>query len=293
MNWGGAVVVAMAAMTAAAVEVDGVVARVGTRAILRSEVLDEMAMRHLPSDRFDEVRNAQIERELILRSAVDAKLSMQEWVVENRIREIITQHFDGDRNKLMAMLTERRISYPEWRQRIKNDMIAAAMRYQMVDRNVTTSPAEMRTEYMKHPERYRQQRRMTVSVILLKPDQADKRQEVTAALKEKSFSEVAMRYSSDSHAAKGGQWADVVPEEVFQPVICAELQKMPRHTMSDWIELDGWFFLLRKDDESTAKSLTFAEAYDQIRDNLRRDRSKELYDEWIERLKHGTYIKVY
>ena len=109
---------AAAALPAIAVEIDGVAAKVGSETILRSDVAEEMRRMGLrdPS-RFDEVRNEIIDRKLILKAAVESKMTIQDWVVENRVREIIDTAFGGDRNKLMDALAKERVSFPEWRRR--------------------------------------------------------------------------------------------------------------------------------------------------------------------------------
>ena len=288
-----AAAVLFAPLAAFAVEVDGVAARVGTAVILKSDVVHELMRTGLDESRYGEVRNEMIERELILAAAADSKMTMQEWVVEDRIRKIIDNSFGGDRNRLIATLAGQKVSYPEWRKRMRDDMVVAAMRWQTVDRNVNPSPAAMREEYERNSKSYFRDSRVTVTAILLGPDDAGKKKEVEAALKRESFSEVAKRYSADTRAKDGGQWKDVKPEDVFRPEICAEIAKMPVGTISRWVELDGWNFLLRKDAESGGEKMSFAEAYDDIAAAIRKAESKRLYDAWIERLKRETYIKVY
>ena len=280
---------------AVAVELDGIAARVGTESILKSEILDEMA---LPGggkgeESYEQVRSRMIERLLMLKAAEKSKLALQEWVVDGRVAEIVNHSFGGDRNRLMEALTARRLSYQDWRRRIKEDMVAAAMRWQAVDKNVNASPAAMRAEYMKHPERYKRKRTVSVSVVLLSPDKAGKKDEVSKALKTEPFAAVARRYSSDSRASQGGKWTDVVPEEVFKREVCDEIAKMPKGTMSKWLEIDGWCFLLRLDDVKPAVDLSFAEAYDEIERRVKAENAKALYSAWMERLKRETYVKVY
>jgi parvulin-like peptidyl-prolyl isomerase len=288
-----AAAVLVAPLAAFAVEVDGVAARVGTAVILKSDVVQELMRTGQDESRYGAVRNEMIERELILAAAADSKMTMQEWVVEDRIRKIIDNSFGGDRNRLIATLAGQKVSYPEWRKRMRDDMVVAAMRWQTVDRNVNPSPAAMREEYERNSKSYFRDSRVTVTAILLGPDDAGKKKEVEAALKRESFSEVAKRYSADARAKDGGQWKDVKPEDVFRPEICAEIAKMPVGTISRWVELDGWNFLLRKDAESGGEKMSFAEAYDDIAAAIRKAESKRLYDAWIERLKRETYIKVY
>ena len=293
MKFEVALALGLFASVATAVGVDGIAAKVDTAVILRNEVVNELRRMGADASRFTEVRNEMIDRKLILKAATAAKLTMQEWVVENRIREIIARSFDGDRNRLMETLARQKISYPEWRQRMKEDMVVSAMRWQVVDKNVTASPAELREEFANHPERYALGRKVTVSVILLKPEDAAKKAAVDAALKDEPFADVARRYSADVNASKGGVWKDVNPEDAFRPEVCAEIEKMPNGTISKWIDLDGWSFLLRKDDESEARTRTFAEAYDDIEANVKEERARKLYTDWLERLRAEAYIKVF
>lgn len=269
--------------SARAVEVDGIAAKVGSETILRSEVANEMQRLGLhDASRYEEIRDEMIDRKLMLQAARESKMTMQEWVVENRVREIIQKAFGGDRNRLIETLGKQRISYPEWYARMKEDMIVGAMRWNVINKNITASPAEMRAEYAAHPERYVAEHRVTVSVILLKPEERVRRDAITAALKEKSFEELG-----------GQRYADVKPEDVFKPEVCAEIAAMPKGTISKWIEIDGWSFLLRKEDERDEKHLSFEEAFDDVEANVKEEKSKAAYLAWIARLRAETYVKVF
>lgn len=269
--------------SARAVEVDGIAAKVGSETILRSEVANEMQRLGLhDASRYEEIRDEMIDRKLMLQAARESKMTMQEWVVENRVREIIQKAFGGDRNRLIETLGKQRISYPEWYARMKEDMIVGAMRWNVINKNITASPAEMRAEYAAHPERYVAEHRVTVSVILLKPEERVRRDAITDALKEKSFEELG-----------GQRYADVKPEDVFKPEVCAEIVAMPKGTISKWIEIDGWSFLLRKEGERDEKQLSFEEAFDDVEANVKEEKSKAAYLAWIARLRAETYVKVF
>ena len=269
--------------TAYAVEVDGVAATVGTDSILRSDVLNEIARAGTPEPpEYADVLNRMIERKLILKAAQESKMTIQEWVVENRVREIVNRSFGGDRNKLIEALGKQQISYPEWFAKTKEDIVIGAMRWNVIDKNVTASPSAMRKEYEANAARYVKDHLVSVTVILLQPEEKAKREEISAALKEKSFEDLG-----------GKKYENVKPEELFKPEVCAEIDKMPKGTISHWIEIDGWSFLLRKDAESTGSKLSFDEAYDQIEADVKEKEAKRLYTAWMNRLRAETYIKVY
>ena len=283
-------VAAFAAAPLLAVEIDGVAATVGGETILKSEVRSEMRRSGLSPDRFNETLNALVERKLVIRAAAQAKMTIQDWVVDNRVREIVESAFGGDRNRLSAALAKEKIPYAEWRDRVKDDLVAAAMRWNIVEKNVSASPGEMREEYEKHPEKYSKGGKTTVAVILLKPEDAAKRAEIDEALKTTDFGEIAKKYSADSKAKDGGVWKDIDPKEVFQEKIADEIAKMPVNTLSNWLDVDGWSFLLKKTAESETRPMPFAEAYDKIEAEVKKANAKKLYDAWIERLKSETYI---
>lgn len=286
--------VASAAAVAGAVEIDGVAATVGGVTILRSDVRNEMVRRGIADEsRYVEFRNKLVERQLILKAAANAKLTMQEWVVEDRIRTIVDDSFGGDRTKLETMLIEQKISEADWRTKIKEDMVVAAMRWTVVDKNLTASPAEMREEYEKNSARYSAGDRVSVSVILLSPENAGKKPEITGLVKTVGFNELAKKYSADKRAKEGGVYKDVIPGDEFSEIVCEEIAKTPKGSISQWIEIGGWNFLLRKDDEKKSARRPFAEAYADIEANVKAAKAKRLYDEWIERLKSETYIKIH
>ena len=273
----------LAPFAALAIEVDGVVARVGEESVLRSEVLAEM-QRAGARDGADYARFLEnmIDRKLILRAARESKMTMQDWIVENRVREIVNRAFGGDRNKLIETLSNQRISYPEWLAKTKEDMIVSAMRWNVVDKNASASPEAMRKEYDTHRDRYRQDHKVSVSVVLLKPEEMAKREEISAALKTNTFEQVGAR-----------AYTDIVPEEVFKPEVVEEIAKMPKGTVSHWIEIDGWSFLLRKDGETTGREQSFEDAYDAIEAAVKEEEAKRLYQAWMKRLRAETYVKVF
>ncbi len=283
-----------AASAATAADVDGIAATVGNATILKSDVMGEMHRFGMPqSDDYTAMLNRLIERKLIMNAAAGSKMTMQEWVVDNRIREITESGFNGDRNQLIAALAREKLPYTEFRQRIKDDLIVGAMRWNAVDKFVTASPADMREEYNTHPERYMSAAKTSVSVILLAPGDKDKRELVDEALKEDPFPDVARRYSADPHAREGGVWKDVVPADVFRPEICEAVAKLKKGEVSGWIDMQGWSFLVRKDEDTAAKPLAFADAYEAIEANVKAAKSAELYNRGLDILKSETYIKVY
>ena len=287
-----------------AATLDGLAAKVNDAVITVGDVVGEMRRMNSKADFREAYSNAveeAINRRLILNAALEKKLEMQEWLVDNRIREIVKDNFDGDMNKLNAQLAQSKVPLTDWRNQIRDDMIVNAMRFQMVDKGADPTPAQMHSEYLMHRDRYCSEAKSSVSVILLRPAEDDKTPSVSTRSEEifgrldagEKFAELAKLFSADSHAKDGGLWKDVKPEEAFRPEIVETIDKLKVGQVSRLVNLDGWGFIVRKESETTDQQLSFEDAYDQIVRNLRKEIVKARHDAWIARMRDEAFIKIY
>lgn len=291
--------------------IDGVAAYVNSEMITIADVMSEV--RRSPwaesGTRMTDARlhelytatlNALIDRKLILASAKKNKLQLPPWAVDGRVREIIEKKFGGDRTKLYALLAKMKISYEEWRNTIEEDLLVSAMRYQNVDKKAAPSPAEIRAEYDTNRTRYRTDAAVSVSMILLNPP-AEGEESVAlragkikmALEKGESFASLARKYSQGTKAKDGGSWGKVNPEDVFRKEIVAVVNKLAPGEVSDLLTLDGYGYIIRKDEAQDARILTFEEALPYIESRLRVRQSEKMYKDWMNRLRAESYIKIF
>ena len=172
-----------AAVSAAvsAAKLDGIAARVDSNVITVGDVMEEIRRnpdigKRAASGNEDEMKalfkaalDNLIERRLILKAAAQKQVEILEWVIDNQLREIVNRSFGGDMNKLQEEMTRSKVPMSEYRNTVKEDILVRGMRQQMIEQFVTASPATMKKEYADHPEKYRQEGKVTVRVILLKP----------------------------------------------------------------------------------------------------------------------------
>ena len=306
--------IAVVSVSAVAARLDGIAARVDSNVITVGDVMNELrrtpdAGRRMMSADESEMQSLYraaldtlVERRLILKAAAEKKVEIPEWVVDNQLREIVLNSFGGDMNRLEEELTRSKVPMTEYRHSVMEDILVRGMRQQMIEQFAFASPAAMKKEYDSHPERYRQDAKVSVRVVLLKP--ANEGENVPSLetrwmqigeelANGANFSDMAIKYSADSHAKDGGLWADVNPEEAFRPEIAEAISKLEVGKVSNMINLDGWGFVVKKESETKAKTLSFTEAYDKIALAVRNEAAKKAYDEWIARLKENSYIKTY
>lgn len=300
------------AKKSSAVLLDGVAAYVNTEMITIADVMSEV--RRSPwADTAPELRekrlrelytatlNALIDRKLILAAAQKAKMQLQSWAVDNRVREIVSNNFEGDQTKLHNLLADRKIAFEEWKKNIEEDLMITAMRYQQVEKRVSPTPTEVRAEYEANKGRYQTETATAVSMIILDPPDkegdesvAARAEKIAAALKAgTSFASLATTYSKDAKAANGGSWGKVNPEDVFRKEIVEALNKLKPGETAPVVMLDGYGYIVRKDEQQDARALTFEEAAPYVESHLRMRQAEKLYKEWTDRLRAEAYIKVF
>lgn len=304
---------AAAMLSVSAAKLDGIAAYVDSHVITVGDVMNEIrrnpAIREQAVDAnasemkamYMAALDSLICRRLVLKAAAGKKMEIPEWVVDNQIREIVHEAFGGDMNKLEEELQRTKTPMSEYRAAILDDITARGMRQQIIDRHVSPSPSAMRREFETNRDKYRTEDKVSVRVILLKPGSAEDGvpgietrwaqigEEMAAG---KTFADMAVQYSADSHAKDGGLWKDVKPDAAFRPEIAEIIAKLKIGETSKMIVLDGWGFVVKKEAESVAHDMTFAEAYPLVERNLRQRESVKAYDEWLKRLRAESFVKV-
>ena len=290
---------------------DGVAAYVNSEMITIAEVMNEV--RRSPwagtaaaknekrlREMYGATLNALVDRKLILASAKKSEMSLQGWAVENRVREIVANNFGGDQIKLHQLLADRKITFEEWKNNLNEDLLITAMRYKNVDSRVNPTPKEIRAEYESNKGRYQTERAVAVSMIILDPpnegaSSVDERaRQIENKLREgASFASLARLYSKDAKAAGGGSWGKVNPEDVFRKEICNMLNRLTPGETSPVIVLDGYGYIVRKDEQQDSRALTFEEAAQYVESNLRMKASEEIYQAWMKRLRDDAYVKIF
>lgn len=292
---------------------DGVAAYVNDDMITIAEVMSEVRRSPWPETDSPALRekrlremykvtlDALIDRKLILTSAKKSKMQLQPWAVDNRVREIVANNFDGDETKLHNLLADRKIAIEEWRKNIEEDLMITAMRFQQVEKRVAPTPIEIRTEYEANKARYQTENAVGVSMIILDPPDKEgdetieaRATKIAAALKSGTgFDSLARTYSKDAKASEGGAWGKVNPEDVFRKEIVEALAKLQPGETSSLLLLDGYGYIVRKDEQQDSRMLTFEEAAPFVESRLKVRQAEKLYKEWTDRLRSEAYIKIF
>lgn len=109
----------------------------------------------------------------------------------------------------------------------------------------------------------------------------------------KNFAEVATAYSKDSKAGAGGLWPAMPSGSFRESKVEAAAFAMKQGQVSDIIETDSGYYIVRTAAIQPGKTTSFEEAQDKIDDTLRKNQERELTDEYFKKLQEGMSVVPY
>lgn len=293
--------------------VDGVAAMVNEEVITLSEVMmtlsaeglgaggvpsaDAERMKALYRERLDEL----IDMRLILLEAEREKVQLPEWMLDQRISEIVSERYDGDRSRLLDDLAHRKMTYTEWRDRLREQMIVAALRQARVQAHVAVSPAQIREYFREHRAEFQQRAGTRVRIITLPvtDETSDESLEARAAAlmaeleKGVSFAQAAREFSRDGMAEQGGDYGWIDPREDLRPELAEALDTLAPGEYSGWIQTPEEGYVVYKEAVRGEGTVAFEEVRDEIAEKLRQREYERLYRRWIERLRNKAHITIF
>ena len=109
----------------------------------------------------------------------------------------------------------------------------------------------------------------------------------------KDFEQVAIAYSKDSKAAQGGLWP-LMGEGSFREVAVEKAAfALKQGQVSDIIQTDSGFYLVKAAQVLPGKVTSFEEAQDKIEDTLASRQEHELTDAYFKKLQEGMNVTSY
>lgn len=243
-----------------------------------------------------------IERRLILGlyEKRKDKMNLPDWTVQERINRIVHENFDGDQARLLEALARDGMTYEEWRDEIRKQIVIASMRNDFIGRRVNVSPNAVRDHYEQHRESFNVAEEVKLRMIVLEKrgngtGNEDRRQEaaeLAARLQQgEDFAAAAKTKSEGPHADNGGDWGWLEPKMLRAELASAALALAPG-AVSDPIEVDSAFYIVKNEGHRQAGVPPFDAVRAKIREKLEAEQMEQLQTQWIARLKDEAYVQV-
>lgn len=288
--------------------VDGVAAEVNGDPITMQDIMEQMrgAMRSHPNASPDELQglyataleNA-IRTKLVLQEYESGDMRLPDWFVDKRVSEIIDSGYGGDRSKLLAELSQQRLTFSEWREELEHSTVLMAMRQLNVDKNVHISPAQVRDHYLAHQDEFTRTAGTHLLLLQLKPKGGEDPEDFEARvatirkrLDSEPFQEIARFFSVDPSAAKGGDWGWIQPAEMLRKELADAVDGLDVGGTSDPIATSSGVYILRKEGVREDGLQPLEAVRDEITALLRKQESERLFQEWTAKLRDKSQVRI-
>ena len=318
-----AIGIGLAFSATAAVELNGIAAKVNGRVVTKNEVAFALAPlraylstkypRKTPSY-YKELKEAQtkivdelIERELVLHEFKTIGAQIPEHIVDSEIRRKIRADYNNNVGLFREELQSKGLSFKKYRELIHRQLIVQAMRSQQFSDTPPATPEEMRKEYAKLKPELRDTAKDKCDfekIYIPKIDEdnllatADSQLELTEGIVAKlkkgdEFTPLAKEHSKDAWAEDGGLQQDVDRIDL-SPVIATMIFEEPTGTVIGPLEDAGGYHIIvvNKKSLGPAPDMADPEVRKIVRRNVEREKSSARYKRWIKGLKRTAMIDI-
>ncbi len=246
--------------------------------------------------------NTLVERTLIVEEFNTKAYHIPDSAIEERMREIIRQDYGGDKQLLIKTITAQGMTMPQYREKMRNQIIVQAMRQHQVTGEIIISPAKIEKYYEDHKDEYKVEDQVKLRLLMVKKGETEednaarkkKMSEILAKLNAgEDFGKLAEQYSEGSNnKEKQGDWGWVDRDTLRKELSDAAFAlKAGQH--SGVLETDDGYYLLKVDEVKPAHIKSLSEVRNDIEKKLVSAERQRLQQVWIDRLKAKAYIRYY
>ncbi len=296
------------------IPVESYAAIVNDRVILMSDVLMALApveaelrkkyqgrelMKQLTGEYGNTLTNL-VDRALILEEFDQMGTPLPDRAGEDHMDEVIRGRFDN-RTELLNILTAEQTTLDEYKEQLREQLVIQLMRRDHLLNNLATSPADVRSLYEEHMDRYLIPAKVKLWMISIargttgeEPQEKEARAREARArlLNGETFAVVAKELSEGNKAHDGGDWGWRNPLEL-RPEIAKEIEKTSTGEISELLGAGGHFYIFLIEKRKNGVVVPFAEARQELEQELREKEITRLSKEWLSRLRKKHFIKIF
>ncbi len=304
-----------AASTAFAAEeiLDGVAAIVNSNVITYSEVreyvqpaIQQLQHEYSGTELRDKIRATQmdalnnlIDRTLILNEFNTKGYSIPDTVIEQQINDIIASEYGGDRTAFTKTLLAQKLTFAQYREKIRDRTIVQAMRNRKTQQEIVASPHRIEEYYKQHLTDYKVNDQVKLRMIFIKKTSTDDtaRRAFAEGLVAKldtgaKFEEIAKQHSEDADAKKGGDRDWIAKDTILKELNDAAFSlKLGQH--SKLVETKDGYYILQVDAVRPAYTKTLAEVRDIIEKLLIQEQRTKMQENWVRELRAKAFIRLF
>jgi peptidyl-prolyl cis-trans isomerase SurA len=268
--------------------------------LLRSQLKGDELAKQLKAVRQAALKDL-IDRQLIIQAFKKESYQIPDHYIDQRMHDIIQESFGGDRNTFIKTLEAQNYTLGEFKKLETERMIVQSMRMKNVKRDSIVSPAKIEEYYKTHRDEFTAKEQVKLRLIMIPSHASDGNAAAQRSMAEEilgklaggaEFDRMAQIYSEDSSRELGGDWG-----WIERKTLAAPLEKMafnlPVGRISNIIEFNGNFYLLKVEDKKGGTTQSLAQAREQIEKKLLQQEAQNLQEKWLTSLRSKAYIRTF
>lgn len=305
--------------------VDGVAAVVNDKVITFSQVRKEVdpteaQYREIYSgvELVEKVKEARlsalkslIERELIIQEFNTKGYFIPDNVIEERIRKIVKEQYEGDRTALVRTLQARGMTVSGFKEQVRDNIILQAMRARNVSSSVIVSPYAIEQYYQENIRQFVQPDQAKIRMIFLKkglfkekrigPDGIEREVDPQRLIMEdilakvqigSDFASLARGYSEGPQRTNGGDLGWVSASTLRPELAKIAFTLMPGQN-SGIVETDDGYYIILVEEIRKSTVIALNDVRERIENTLLQQEKERLQQEWLDGLRSKAFIKMF
>ncbi len=275
-------------------------ARAADREILAGAADVETARTRLRKN-YARALRALVDQALMLEEAKRRELKVPDRAIDDQLATIIHERFADNRTAFLKALADDRITYAQYRDQTRDQLITLLLRRDEMRRRAAVPPGAVRRAYEERREQYRVPERVKLRVIRLAGAGLDAaaRDALPArarALRDRlaqgeDFAAVARAESADAHAAAGGDWS-WLETDTLAPELAKALAPLSAGQLSDVVAVESDLYIVRLEARREALVKAFDEVRPDLEKQLQAEEEERTFREWMQRLEERHFVKI-
>jgi peptidyl-prolyl cis-trans isomerase SurA len=240
-----------------------------------------------------------IDRKLIIQAFKKEGYQIPDHFLDQRVRDIIRENFNGNRNTFIKTLQAQTYTLGEFRKLETERMMVQAMRHKNTEINTIISPNRLQDYYRKHVAEFTSKEQIKLRMIMIPAGTSDPAGQKAMAeeilgklVNGAEFERMAQIYSEDSTRDLGGDWGWVDRGTLAAPLEKIAFNLRPGK-VSNIIALGGNYYILKVEDKRGGATRSFAEVREDIEKKLLAEEAQAKQERWLASLRQKAYIKMY
>jgi len=307
-------------LSAAPRKINGIAAKANGRVVTLNEVYFMLAPRRAElaaryprrgekfvqeyQDSYRKILTELVNQQLIIHEFNALGATIPQHVIDQKVKDHVIDNFNGNEAEFRKQLKSNGLSHDKFVQLTKDKLIGQAVRAQHFNDAAPATPAEIKAEYDKHKDKFRDKRKDRIDfekiyipkenrddLLATKESQLQLTEDIIKRIKKgENFAALAKEYSKDGFAEEGGKHTNKLRTDL-SPAIGTILFAEESGTILGPLEDSNGYHIIRVTKKSKGPAAPLEKVKDLMEREVQNRKSSARFNRFIERIRKKAIIK--